>query len=101
MCFFSLPQIKKEKKKHQPTAWRVKWQMEPLTDPDMNDMYIPKVIPSYLYTMSIHYTYICDGQRSPKKSTIRNKVFCAFHLELHVCHSLDLIHPIHHRQSLA
>lgn len=69
--FFSLPQIKKEKKKHQPTAWRVKWQMKPLTDPDMNDMYIPKVIPSYLYTMSIHYTYICDDQRS----TIRNKVF--------------------------
>lgn len=54
-------------------------------------IYIPCLFIILIYAMA---------SEARKKALYGIKFFCAFHFELHVCHSLDLIHPIHHRQSI-
>ena len=55
----------------------------------------------FIYHVYSLYLYMRWPAKPEKKAPYRIVFFCAFHFELYVCHSLDLIHPIHHRQSLA
>lgn len=54
----------------------------------------------FIYHVYSLYLYMRWPAKPEKKTLYGIKFFCAFHFELHVCHSLDLIHPIHHRQSI-